>query len=119
MNAAMDLSLCAFPLEQDETLIRAQHLDGPAHRVVRHLLRVAALGKFFAEKVEAGKPEDVRVAAQRLGPSTPNGEKKARQHQRHRQTWQEKSESRAAQQIAHRSQSRQGSLLSAACHTTA
>jgi hypothetical protein len=31
--------------------------------MVRHLLWITTLGKFFVEKVEAGKPEDFRVAA--------------------------------------------------------
>jgi hypothetical protein len=71
--------------------------------VVGHLLGIMALGKFFAEKVEAGKPEDVRVAVQSLGPSAQIGDKYPRQHQRDRHSWKDKSEPRAVKIVPHRS----------------
>ena len=80
----MNLSLVTLLVQQNVTLLRVKHLQRATQRMVRHLLGIMTLGKFFAEKVEAGKPEDFRVAAQPLVPPAPVG-KQPRQHQRHRQ----------------------------------
>ncbi len=71
----VNLSLVALLMHQEVTLLRVEHLQRATQRLVHHLLGITTLGKFFAEKVEAGKPEDFRVAAQPLIPSAPLGSK--------------------------------------------
>jgi hypothetical protein len=54
------------------------------------------LGKFFAEKVEAGKPEYFRVAAQLLIPPAQIGGYEAHQHKCNRQGRKKKCKPQAA-----------------------
>src|ERR1035441_6907266 len=98
-------------MEQYVTVLRLEHLQSTPQGVVCHLLGIRTLGKFFAEKVKAGKPEDFRVADQSLAPPAHVGDKKTREHKDDRQDRKKKIRPRAAKIVPHRSHSRRGSSL--------
>ena len=89
--------------------MRVEHLQSATQRLVNDLLGITALGKFFAEKVEAGKPKDFGVAAQPLVPSAEIGGKEP-QHQRKDQGRKKQGKPRATQIIPHRSNPRRGGV---------